>query len=1121
MPLLAQLVVEYMADLSDLEAGTQKALDLMDQFGEAATDGPEILEGVFTELADEAENLSSSISSAADTIDESLNVAADASDTLATSFRDRAIGAADDFSAKMSSLISPVTSFASNLTGNVGSALSDFGTKLAEASLPAVAFGSNVADAVSNGTNILQTKLIDAGVAVVGFSEKVASVGSTILSNISSPFQQASTIIAGFGLKAQDGISDAVDVIKSKFASIAAPVVDFGQKVLSSAQPLIEFGQNIIKAMEPVGSFISSLAEGASSLAEFAMSAADSEGPLSSFGSSIMEAGSNLLDLGSKIGMAYFGLQGFIQMFEQMGNALVGGDASMEQTQVAFTSLLGSSQAARLELQKLQQFAASTPFQFPDLATDTQQLIAFQIPLNQTQPLLQAIGDSLSDLGEGTPAKMQQVVDVFGQMNSGTTLQTQDLKQLQSVGINAFQILADQMGKPVATIKEMVTAGLIPASDGIQMLQKGMEATFGGGMQAQANTFNGLISTLQDNIGMAWRAFSGPLFDGAKAALKDLLADVSAPGFQKFATDMGKNVGGAISGVLKFVGQLKQSWQSLSDAFTSSGVSGALANLGATLKTFGTTVGPMIEPLIYNISSGLSNLGAVVLTYVTPAINGLSGFIKQMTPTVQSIIQKISDFTLNLTNNGLAMDALKVTAMVVIGAITGGFVLWAIAAGGAALETLLALSPFILLGAAIGGLVALFILAYNNSLPFRNVIQTLAGWFMQLWSVISTNFNPAMAFLGGLFKQIGQIIATSFTPIWQQLVIVFQTQILPAWTQLQTAIQPILPQLEEFAEFLGGVLVVSLILVTGFVVGLITAFAGMIPGIAQAIGGVIQIFSGLVQIVSGIVAFIVDLFHGNFTHLGADLAVIWGGIVRVFQGAINLVQGIVKAGIGLVVGFFSGFIKTVVGLFTSLYNDLVGHSIVPDMINDIVNFIGGLPGKAVTALGSLVSKVGGVFTNLATSALGWMSDLGNNIVDGINGIVGNVGQAAQNVADAIGNVIHFSLPSEGPLMHADQFMPDLGSLLESGLNDQVGKVRSAAGNIASAIAGASGSAQIGISAVGSTSASVSPSRSSQTVYVVMDSSTTTSNPVVLNVNGREIARANIEAEHTLVGRRNR
>jgi tape measure domain-containing protein len=377
-----------------------------------------------------------------------------------------------------------------------------------------------------------------------------------------------------------------------------------------------------------LGADVSDLKSGISSAKSEIASIADVAGETShNFVSSIGGMVGGLINFGSKIGMTVIGLQGLYQGVVGFGKALIGGNASMEQTTVAFKQLLGSSAAANAELKDLQQFAASTPFQFPELADATQHLLAFQFPLKETRPLITAIGDALSALGKNTPADLEQVINVFGQMNAAGKIQTQDLMQLTSVGINGFQILADQMHKPVSVIREMVTKGLIPAKDGIDMLRAGMEKTFGGGMQAQANTFNGLLSTFQDNIGAAWRTFTGPLFDKAKEGLQKLGDLVSSKSFQDFAKMMGDKVGGAIKYVSEVIGQVVKAFQSPE-----------FAELGQTIRELvapafqkaGEIISNIFKPAIDSVSgSNISNISTGLrqaASAVDDFIHGLEGF---------------------------------------------------------------------------------------------------------------------------------------------------------------------------------------------------------------------------------------------------------------------------------------------------------------------------------------------------------------------------------------------------------------------------------------------------------------------------------------------------------------
>ncbi len=287
-------------------------------------------------------------------------------------------------------------------------------------------------------------------------------------------------------------------------------------------------------------------------------------GILSGFKSGI----SGVLDFGAKIGQTVIGMQGMAQGAVGLGQALLEPNASMEQTTVGFETLLGKGKATQGFLNQLKDFAAATPFEFPELATDAQHMLAFGFTAKQVIPELTDIGDAMGAMGKSS-ADIDHIVGIFGQMHAAGKLNAGDMMQLADEGIPAWKMLAEAMGKTVPEVQKLTTSGLIPADTAIKAVSEGMHKMFGGGMAAQANTFNGLLSTLQDNASAALRAFTGPLFDKAKTGLTQLGNLVSSKQFQDFATktgtaigtaftDIGNVIGPVVTGIGAFVGWLQQ-----------------------------------------------------------------------------------------------------------------------------------------------------------------------------------------------------------------------------------------------------------------------------------------------------------------------------------------------------------------------------------------------------------------------------------------------------------------------------------------------------------------------------------------------------------------------------------
>jgi phage tail tape-measure protein len=97
-------------------------------------------------------------------------------------------------------------------------------------------------------------------------------------------------------------------------------------------------------------------------------------------------------------------------------------DAFQEQSQIAFTGLLGSARAARKELAFLQKTAAATPFELPQITTSARQLLAFGFGIKQANSLLLTMGDAAAGAGLGADA-INQMVTAIGQIRGKGTLQ--------------------------------------------------------------------------------------------------------------------------------------------------------------------------------------------------------------------------------------------------------------------------------------------------------------------------------------------------------------------------------------------------------------------------------------------------------------------------------------------------------------------------------------------------------------------------------------------------------------------------------------------------------------------------------------------------------------------------
>jgi tape measure domain-containing protein len=210
-----------------------------------------------------------------------------------------------------------------------------------------------------------------------------------------------------------------------------------------------------------------------------------------------------------------------------------------EQSTIAFTNLLGSGQAAKKFLDELAAFAARTPFEFPELVKSAQRLTAMGFASREVIPMLTAVGNAVSAMG-GSAAQIDRVTTALTQMKAKGKVSAEEMMQLAEAGIPAWQILADKIGKSIPEAMKLAEKGAVSADVAIEGLIEGMQSKFGGMMEAQATTWQGMLSTLSDTTAQMAGQIMEPLFTASKDTLTKILAGL--PEFQKQFNDAWKSI---------------------------------------------------------------------------------------------------------------------------------------------------------------------------------------------------------------------------------------------------------------------------------------------------------------------------------------------------------------------------------------------------------------------------------------------------------------------------------------------------------------------------------------------------------------------------------------------------
>ena len=172
--------------------------------------------------------------------------------------------------------------------------------------------------------------------------------------------------------------------------------------------------------------------------------------------------------------------------------------ADREQQELAFGTLLGSSEDAKTWLDTLQKKAAVTPFGFSDLTSMSKTLLSYGVGTDEQNLWMQAIGDAGSArgiTGEGLTA----IATYLGRMSSTDKVTLEYLNPLMERGINAVEYLAENKGVSTAEIYDMISKNQLSGAEAARVIVDAMAEYNKGAMEAQSQTYSGMVSTMEDN----------------------------------------------------------------------------------------------------------------------------------------------------------------------------------------------------------------------------------------------------------------------------------------------------------------------------------------------------------------------------------------------------------------------------------------------------------------------------------------------------------------------------------------------------------------------------------------------------------------------------------------------
>lgn len=396
-------------------------------------------------------------------------------------------------------------------------------------------------------------------------------------------------------------------------------------------------------------------------------------------------------------------------------------NALKEQSKVTWTTLLGSQEQAISQLERIEKFAASTPFSKMGVDQMAKYLHNAGYEGDAVFDTLTKIGDMGSAFGVQEDS-LVELTRQFSQVQQAGYAYTEDLNILADRGIPIYQAIADQVGVTVAEVKKMASEGKLTA-DIYNSAIDSMAATTAGAMEAQSKTFNGMMSTLKDNLTTVAGLITEKLFAALSGLLEWLLPVVEA-----------------FTNAYKETGSFKTA---LLEAMEAMGLEKWI-EFGKEVKSVCDKVKDLTtaffenEQLITTIAIVLGTLTAAVLAFNAATI---------------------------LSNASMVAQEVILNAMILAETIA--------TATTTALGTAIAFltSPITLVIAAIGALIAIIYLLIKNWDAVKEAASKCWDWIVQKWK--------------GACEWFKNVILTPLTTGWNNFWTGVKTGASNAWANLQ------------------------------------------------------------------------------------------------------------------------------------------------------------------------------------------------------------------------------------------------------------------------------------------------------------------------------------------------
>lgn len=243
--------------------------------------------------------------------------------------------------------------------------------------------------------------------------------------------------------------------------------------------------------------------------------------------------------------------------------------------------------------------------------------------------------------------------------------------------------------------------------------------------------------------------------------------------------------------------------------------------------------------------------------------------------------------------------------------------------------------------------------------PIKQKWNEFKGWWSANISPIFATIGDFLSHIfdnvnwGGIFdpfksawdwiSKVGKALGDLFSPAFQDIVSgakkgikQFWEEVGPALNGLKEVVGPLKKAWDTLYPALKGLFGI----IVGYILLMLTTIFNILGNI---IGPVLQmlgaVLNGIIDIIRGVIEVVAGIISG-------DWKTVLDGLWHIVEGVVQIIWGILKGAAKIIWGIVKGIVEGIVDFFTWLWDVLVGHSIIPDMVNAIIavfKWLGSIP----------------------------------------------------------------------------------------------------------------------------------------------------------------------------------